>query len=43
MVSTVAKDEAAVRKYIHEPEAKDRRLDQLEMSGGQPGLTNSHI
>ncbi len=34
MVSRVGKDEAAVRKYIQEQEAEDRRLDQLDMFGG---------
>ncbi len=31
LVSTVGKDEAAVRKYIQEQEKEDQRLDQLEM------------
>lgn len=31
MVSTVGKDEGAVRKYIQEQEKEDQRLDQLEM------------
>jgi len=31
MVSTVGKDEAAVRKYIQEQEKADQRLDQMEM------------
>lgn len=30
-VSTVGKDEAAVRKYIREQEAEDKRVDQLSM------------
>jgi hypothetical protein len=30
-VSTVDRDEAAIRKYIQEQEAEDQRLDQLEM------------
>jgi len=30
-VSTVGKDEEAVRKYIQEQEAEDRRLDQLNL------------
>ena len=30
-VSTVGKDEEAVRKYIKEQEAADRRLDQLKL------------
>ena len=30
-VSTVGKDEQAVRKYIKEQEAADRRLDQLQL------------
>jgi putative transposase len=30
-VSTVGKNEAAVRRYIQEQEKEDRRLDQLEM------------
>lgn len=33
-VSTVGKDEAAVRKYIQEQEKEDQRLDQLEMFRG---------
>jgi putative transposase len=35
LVSTVGKDEAAVRKYIQEQEKEDQRLDQLEMFRGQ--------
>ena len=31
-VSTVGKDEAAVRRYIQEQEKEDRRLEQLEMT-----------
>jgi len=31
-VSTVGRDEAAVRRYIQDQEKKDRRLDQLELS-----------
>ena len=31
-VSTVGKNEAAVRRYIQEQEKEDRRLDQLEMT-----------
>ena len=31
MVSTVGKDERAVRKYIQEQEKEDQRLDQMEM------------
>ena len=34
LVSTVGKDEAAVRKYIQEQEQEDQRLDQLEMFRG---------
>jgi putative transposase len=30
-VSTVGKDEAAVRRYIQEQEKEDKRLEQLEM------------
>ena len=30
-VSTVGKDEEAVRKYIKEQDAADRRLDQLNL------------
>ena len=30
-VSTVGKDEQAVRKYIKEQEATDRQLDQLKL------------
>ena len=30
-VSTVGKDEAAVRRYIQEQEKEDQRLDQLEL------------
>jgi putative transposase len=32
-VSTVGKNEAAVRRYIREQEKEDQRLDQLEMFG----------
>ena len=32
-VSTVGKNEAAVRRYIQEQEKEDRRVDQLEMLG----------
>ena len=32
-VSTVGKNEAAVRPYIQEQEKEDQRLDQLEMFG----------
>ena len=35
LVSTVGKDEAAVRTYIQEQEKEDQRLDQLEMFRGQ--------
>ena len=35
LVSTVGKDEVAVRKYIQEQEKEDQRLDQLEMFRGQ--------
>ena len=31
-VSTVGKDEAAVRRYIQDQEKEDRRLEQLEMA-----------
>ena len=31
LVSTVGKDEAAVKKYIQEQEKEDQRLDQLDM------------
>ena len=31
-VSTVGRDEAAVRRYIQDQEKEDRRLDQLELS-----------
>ena len=31
-VSTVGKNEAAVRRYIQDQEKEDRRLDQLEMT-----------
>jgi putative transposase len=34
LVSTVGKDEAAVRKYIEEQEKEDKRLDQLDMFRG---------
>ena len=34
LVSTVGKDEAAVRRYIQEQEKEDQRLDQLEMFRG---------
>ena len=30
-VSTVGRDEASIKKYIHEQEKEDRRQDQLEM------------
>jgi putative transposase len=30
-VSTVGKNEAAVRRYIQDQEKEDRRLEQLEM------------
>jgi putative transposase len=30
-VTTVGRDEAAIRKYIQAQEAEDKRLDQLEM------------
>jgi putative transposase len=30
-VSTVGRDEAAIKKYIREQEAEDQRQDQLEM------------
>ena len=30
-MSTVGKDEAAVRKYMREQEAEDKRVDQLSM------------
>jgi putative transposase len=30
-VSTVGRDEAAIRKYIREQEVEDQRLDQLEL------------
>ena len=33
-VSTVGRDEAAVRAYIAEQEKEDQRLDQLEMFEG---------
>lgn len=32
-VSTVGRDEAAVRRYIQEQEKEDQRLDQLELGG----------
>jgi len=35
LVSTVGKDEAAVKKYIQEQEKEDQRLDQLDMFRGQ--------
>src|SRR6266849_7005557 len=31
LVSTVGKDEAAVRKYIQEQEREDKRLEQMEL------------
>jgi putative transposase len=31
-VSTVGRDEAGVRRYIHEQEKEDQRLDQLELT-----------
>lgn len=33
-MSTVGRDEAAVRAYIAEQEMEDQRLDQLEMFEG---------
>jgi putative transposase len=33
-VSTVGRDEAAIRKYIREQEVEDQRLDQLELFKG---------
>jgi putative transposase len=30
-VSTVGKDEQAIREYIKKQEAEDKRLDQLQM------------
>ena len=37
-VSTVGKDERAVREYIQNQEKEDQRLDQLEMFGGATPL-----
>ena len=37
-VSTVGKDERAVREYIKNQEKEDQRLDQLEMFGGTTPL-----
>ena len=37
-VSTVGKDERAVREYIQNQEKEDQRLDQLEMFGGTTPL-----
>jgi putative transposase len=34
-VSTVGRDEAAVRRYIQEQEQDDKRLDQLGLFGGE--------
>lgn len=34
-VSTVGRDEAAVRRYIQEQEQEDKRLDQLGLFGGE--------
>ena len=33
-VSTVGRNEAAIREYIRKQQAEDQRLDQLEMFGG---------
>ncbi len=33
-VSTVGRNEAAIREYIRRQQAEDQRLDQLEMFGG---------
>ena len=38
LVSTVGKDEAAIRRYIQEQEQQDKRSDQQEMFGGEAGL-----
>ena len=38
LVSTVGKDEAAIRRYIQEQEQQDKRYDQQEMFGGEGGL-----
>ena len=35
-VDTVGRDTEKIRRYIHEQDAEDRRLDQLEL----PGVTN---
>ena len=38
LVSTVGKDEAAIRRYIQQQEQQDKRSDQQEMFGGEAGL-----
>jgi putative transposase len=37
-VSTVGRDEAAVRLYIQQQEQEDKRLDQLALFGGEGRL-----
>jgi putative transposase len=37
-VSTVGRDEAAVRVYIQQQEQEDKRLDQLRLFGGEGRL-----
>jgi putative transposase len=38
LVSTVGKDEAAIRRYIQDQEQQDKRSDRQEMFGGEAGL-----
>jgi putative transposase len=40
-VSTVGRDEAAVREYIQRQEAEDKRIDQLNMWKNEPPLGGS--
>ena len=42
-VSTVGKDEEAVRKYIKEQEAADRQWDQLKLGEQSPPLGGLRI
>jgi hypothetical protein len=49
-VSTVGRDEKAIREYLQRQEQEDRRLDQMQMFDGpppqaapkQPALSGSH-
>ena len=40
-VSTVGRDEAAVREYIQRQEAEDKRSDQLSMWKNEPPMGGS--